>query len=195
MSLQGSKTTSSYIEWNAVQSLVQRLERDGDGKFSLLIAVGAFTGLRIGDILTLKWNNLLGQDTLQIVEQKTRKERKITINTQLSEIVTRIFKTQHGINRDSLIFLNRWGKVAISRQFVNHKLKQIATKYKITKDSTTIKSHSLRKSFGRRVFENNDNSERALILLSDILNHSSIKTTKIYLGIREREIQDVYANL
>jgi integrase len=195
MSLQGSKTTSSYIEWNAIQSLIQRLERDGDGKFALLIAVGAFTGLRIGDILTLKWNNLLGQDNLRVVEQKTRKERKITINPQLLEIVTRIYKSQHGINRDSLIFLNRWGKRAISRQFVNHKLKEIAAKYKITKDPTSIKSHSLRKSFGRRVFENNDNSELALILLSDILNHSSIKTTKLYLGIREKEIQDVYANL
>lgn len=58
-----------------------------------------------------------------------------------------------------------------------------------------IKRHSLRKSFGRRVFENNDNSERSLILLSEMFNHTSIKTTKIYLGIREKEMFDVYDNL
>ena len=91
--------------------------------------------------------------------------------------------------------MNRWGSGTISVQYINKHLKLIASKYKISKDASTIKSHSLRKSFGRRVFEVNDNSERALILLSDILNHTSAKTTKVYLGIREKEIQDVYMNL
>jgi len=67
--------------------------------------------------------------------------------------------------------------------------------YNVVKNPSMIKSHSLRKSFGRRVFENNDNSERSLILLSEILNHSNIKTTKVYLGIRDKEIFDVYDNL
>ena len=52
-----------------------------------------------------------------------------------------------------------------------------------------------RKSFGRRVWENNERSERGLIMLNEILNHTSIKTTKIYLGIRDKEIQDIYQNL
>ena len=195
MSLIGSKTKSDYIEWNTAQSLIQKLERDGDWKFALLFAIGTFTGLRISDLLALKWNDLLDQDTLQVTEKKTKKDRKISLNPQLKEIIARIYSKQNCIDPDGLIFLNRWGDGAITRQYVNSKLKRIAVKYKIGKDPSAIKSHSLRKSFGRRVFENNDNSERALILLSDILNHSSIKTTKIYLGIRDREIQDVYANL
>jgi integrase len=195
MSLKGSKTKSDYIEWNIVQLLIQKLERDGDWKFSLLFSIGTYTGLRISDILTLKWNDLLDNDTLRVTEKKTKKDRKITIHPQLKEIITRIYNAQSGIDPNELIFLNRWGTGAFTTQYVNHKLKQIATTYKITKDASAIKSHSLRKSFGRRVFENNDNSERALILLSDILNHSSIKTTKIYLGIRDKEIEDVYVNL
>jgi hypothetical protein len=43
--------------------------------------------------------------------------------------------------------------------------------------------------------QNNERSERGLIVLNEILNHSIIKTTKIYLGIRDKEIQDVYQNL
>lgn len=195
MSLQGSKTSSAYIEWEKVQSLILKLERDSDWKFALLVSIGTFTGLRISDILSLRWNDLLGEDILRIVEQKTKKERKITINPQLKENIDRIYKSQRGIDPDALMFLNRWGTGAISKQYVNTKLKKIAAKYRIAKDPTTIKSHSLRKSFGRRVFENNDNSEKALILLSDILNHSNVKTTKLYLGIREQEIQDVYVNL
>jgi integrase len=195
MSLKGSKTKSDYIEWNTAQLLIQKLERDGDWKFALLISVGTFTGLRISDILTLKWSDLLDQDILSVMEKKTKKDRKITINSQLREIIARIYNSQTNIYPNDLIFLNRWGTGAFTTQYVNHKLKQIAVAYKITKDPTAIKSHSLRKSFGRRVFENNDNSEKALILLSDILNHSSVKTTKVYLGIRDKEIEDVYVNL
>jgi integrase len=195
MSLQGSKTKSDFIEWGTVQSLILKLERDKDLKFALLVAVGVYTGLRIGDVLSLRWNDLLERESLQVTEQKTKKGRKITINPQLQAIVRRVYGKQGGAEPDGLIFLNRWGTAAISRQYVNNKLKLIAAKYKVTKDPSAIKSHSLRKSFGRRVFENNDNSERSLILLSDILNHSSIKTTKIYLGIRDTEIADVYVNL
>lgn len=195
MSLKGSKTKSDYIEWGSAQSLILKLERDNDFKFALLVAIGTYTGLRISDILVLKWNDLLDRDILQVTEQKTKKDRKISLNPQLREIITRIYTAQCEIAPDGLIFLNRWGTAAITRQYINQKLKRIAIKYKIGKDPSAIKSHSLRKSFGRRVFENNDNSERSLILLSDILNHTSIKTTKIYLGIRDKEIEDVYVNL
>ena len=32
-------------------------------------------------------------------------------------------------------------------------------------------------------------------MLNEIFNHSNIRTTKIYLGIREKELFDVYQNL
>ena len=186
MSHKGSTTTATYLEWERIQTLIPKLERDGDWKFALLIAVGSYTGLRIGDILKLKWNDLLEQDILELTEQKTKKNRRITLNPQLKEIVSRIYKSQKGVERESLIFLNRFGKVALSRQYINTQLKEIAAKYKLTKDVNSIKSHSLRKTFGRRVFEVNDRSERALILLSDILQHSSVGTTEGLSGHKGR---------
>ena len=54
-------------------------------------------------------------------------------------------------------------------------------------------SHSLRKTFGRRVVEMaGTNSEMALIKLSDIFQHSSVKTTRIYLGLRREELLETY---
>jgi len=58
-----------------------------------------------------------------------------------------------------------------------------------------VSSHSLRKSFGRRVWENDGESERSLIYLSEIFNHSSIQMTRIYLGIRQEELNEVYLSL
>jgi integrase len=194
MSLIGQKTTSDYIEWNSLQSLTQKLERDGDWKFCLLISIGMYTGLRISDILTLRWSDLLDKEHLEITEKKTKKVRKIFLNQQLQETLSRISdKTLHDLN--GFIFLNRFSTKTISPQYVNWKLKELIKKYQVVKDSSKIKSHSIRKSFGRRVWENSERSEKGLIMLNEIFNHTSIKTTKIYLGIREKELFDVYQNL
>ena len=174
--------------------LVLKLERDGDWKFALLISIGIYTGLRISDILVLRWMDIAEKEFIEITEKKTKKYRKIRINQNLHEIIERMLSRNEN-ELENLIFLNKFKTSAISVQYVNRKLKTLAIEYNLSKEPTNFKSHSLRKSFGRRVFENNDNSERALILLSEMFNHSSIKTTKIYLGIREKEIFEVYDSL
>jgi len=194
MALAGQRTKSDYIEWDKLQALILKLERDGDLKFAFLIAIGIYTGLRISDILLLRWMDVANQEFIEITEKKTKKYRRIRINQNLKEIIDRMTR-QNDNAQDTLIFLNKFKTSAISVQFVNRKLKALAIEYHLTKEPTKIKSHSLRKSFGRRVFENNDNSERALIILSEMFNHTSIKTTKIYLGIREKEMFEVYDNL
>ena len=195
MSLVGQKTKSDYIEWNQLQLLTQQLERDKDYKFCLLITVGMMTGLRISDILSLTWEQVLNREHLEVTEKKTKKYRKILINQQLRDMVVRISGKIKPHDLNEFIFMNRWNTKPISSQYVNWKLKDLMKRYQVVKDTTKIKSHSLRKSFGRRVWENNEKSERGLILLNEIFNHSSIKMTVTYLGIREREIFDVYQNL
>ena len=195
MPLKGQKTTSSYVDWNMITNLILKLERDGNWKFSILIAIGIFTGLRISDILSLRWSDLVNQESLKIHEKKTKKFRSITLNPQLLDIVARIFKAQKITKPDSLIFLNRWETGAFRIQYVNSTLKKLFIKYKISKDGASISAHSLRKSFGRRIWEVNQNSEKSLLILSEVLKHSSISTTKIYLGIRDEEISEIYLNL
>ena len=58
-----------------------------------------------------------------------------------------------------------------------------------------ISTHSLQKAFGRRVWENNNESEKALLYLSDSFNHTSIAITRNYLGLRKEELNDIYMNL
>ena len=195
MSLVGQKTKSDFIEWDKLQSLTQKLERDGNLKFTLLITIGMFTGLRISDILSLKWKDLLDKEHIEVTEKKTGKVRKILLNQTLQETVLRISSKLPHLDLDKHIFLNRFKTKPISPQYVNWMLKELVKKYEVVKDPLKVKSHSIRKSFGRRVWENNDKSEKGLIMLNEIFNHSSIRTTKIYLGIREKEIQDVYQNL
>ena len=75
-------------------------------------------------------------------------------------------------------------------QWINHVLKELKDHYnlKIKHFST----HSLRKTFGRKVFESSDNAELALVKLMELFKHSSVSITKRYLGLRQEEILQTY---
>lgn len=191
MALKGQKTKSDYLEWEKMQSLVLKLERDGEFKFALLIATGSYVGLRSSDLLQLKWNQLLDQQNLTLVEKKTGKERHITINPDLQDILKRLFVKMEA-KTNQYMFVNRFGTKPISIQHVNAKLKEIFGHYDI---KGQYSSHFMRKTLGRRVWEMNKYSDQALLLLSQLFNHASVSTTKIYLGIRDQEISNLYLSV
>ena len=191
MALKGQRTTSDFLEWEKMQSLVLKLERDNELKFALLIATGSYIGLRISDLLQLTWNQVLNQDYFIITEKKTKKTRKVTINPELQEILSRLFLKLEAKEND-LMFANRFGDKPFSIQYVNSKLKDIFTAYKI---KGQYSSHFMRKTLGRRIWEVNKYSDQALLLLSQLFNHASVTTTKIYLGIRETEISNLYLSV
>jgi integrase len=194
MSLKGSKTTTTFIEWQNFKSLISKLERDQEYKFCLLISIGVFTALRISDLLTLKYADIYEKEILLLKEKKTDKHRSIKINADLQEIVKRIVKSMEVEDLNQLIFLNRYGTKAINKSYVNVKLKELFRKYNVRIDGN-ISSHTFRKTLGRRVMEKNDYSNQYLILLSELFNHSSPTITRRYLGIRDKEIHDIYDSI
>jgi len=195
MALKGQLTKASYLEWDSMLLLIQKLERDSEYKFQLLFAVGCFTGLRIGDLLRLRWEDVYKCDSLELIEGKTKKIRKIKLNTSLVEIITRLHEKMKIDDDTEFLFANRTKAKAINVQYINRKLKEIAKQYNLQSTKTAISSHLFRKTLGRHVWSLNDFSEKSLLLLGELFNHSSIKITKIYLGIKEDEIGDVYLNL
>ncbi len=195
MALKGQSTTASYLEWNQMIVLLQKLERDQEYKFQLLIATGCYTGLRVGDLLQLKFSDVINKDVLVVTEGKTKKVRTIQINPELAKIVTRLHDKMNVEDDDQFMFVNRFGTKPINIQYVNRKLKLIAEKYKLNIPVNATSSHVFRKTLGRRVWSANNYSEKSLLLLSELFNHSSIAITKIYLGIKQEEIGDVYMSL
>ena len=194
MSLQGQKTTTTSLDWDDFRSLVYKLERDGEFKYCLLFAIGVFTGLRIGDLLQIRFSQLEDADILTIVEKKTKKTRRIKINQDLKEIVSRIKVKMDITNPDQFIFINRYGTKPIDQSWINVNLKRICKKYNVEVDGN-ISSHMFRKTLGNRVLRLNNYSGESVILLMELFSHSSPAITKKYLGIREKEILDVYDSL
>lgn len=194
MSLQGQRTTTSSMDWEVFKSLIGKLERDKEYKFCLMFAIGVFSGLRISDLLQLQFNQFENTDFLEIQEQKTGKVRKIKINSDLRDIIERIKNKMGIVDSGRYIFINRYGTKPIDKSYVNVKLKQIFKKYGIELEGNSS-SHLFRKTLGNRVLKLNNYSNESIVLLMMLFGHSSIAITKKYLGIRDREIYDVYDSL
>lgn len=193
MALKGQKTTTSFIQWDILMQLILKLQRDNEYKFCLLISIGCFTGLRISDIQALRWEDILDKDVLCITEKKTKKYRKIKINADLKGIIIKCYALMKSPPIENFLLVNKYGTKAIRIQWVNEKLKRLFAEYGVK--CTHASSHTLRKTFGRRVWELNNHSDKSLVLLSEIFQHSSVQITKRYLGIREEELFDVYDQL
>jgi integrase len=194
MGLKGQKTTTSSMDWNQFKSIISKLERDGEYMYCLLIAIGVFTGLRISDLLQLKFSDFENVEILTVVEKKTKKTRRIKINPDLKTIIERIKKRMVVTSTDQYIFLNRYGAKPIDRSWVNVNLKRIFKKYGIELEGN-VSSHMFRKTLGNRVLKLNNYSNESIVLLMELFGHSSMAITKKYLGLREREILDVYDSL
>lgn len=193
MSLKYSITTADYMQWDDMTNLVRRLLYDEDYKMSLLIAIGCFWGLRISDILSLRWSQILNVDEFTIKEKKTGKLRTIRINAQLKRHITDCFKGIVPINTNAPVFVSQKGTI-YTVQRINVILKEIKAKYKLKVQNFSC--HSLRKTFGRQVYnQNSENAELALVKLMELFNHSSVAITKRYLGLRQEEILQAYDSL
>ncbi|MBO7265127.1 MAG: tyrosine-type recombinase/integrase [Alistipes sp.] len=193
MSLKNSNTTADYIEWDTMVDLVHRLYDDKMYRMSLLVGCGSFFGLRISDLKSLRWRDLLSGPRLSIIEKKTGKRREIKINTSFQRHIQRCYKSLDIKCMDEHCFLSQRG-VVISTQMINRHLKSIKARYNL--DIEHFSSHSLRKTFGRKVIDSaGEHSEMALIKLSEIFNHSSPMITRRYLGLRAEELEDVYNSL
>lgn len=190
MSAKYSTTAADYLEWSQAMNLVRNLYNDGNYRISLLIACGSFWGLRISDILSLKWKQVYNLDEFELIEMKTKKVREIKINPQLKKHITNCHDRIKPKSCDEHIFISQKGSV-YSVQRINVILKNLRTRYNLK--IKNFSTHSLRKSFGREIFNRSEgNAELALVKLSHLFNHSNPAVTRRYLGISKQELLDTY---
>ena len=190
MSLKYSNTTADYLEWSEAMNLIRRLTRDKNYKISLLIAIGCFTGLRISDILTLQWKQILGVSEFTITERKTGKQRTIRLNKELQLHIKDCYEHINPLSIAAPVLVSQKGTVFTVHR-INVILKELKQRYRLK--IKHFSCHSLRKTFGRQVYNmNSDNAELALIKLMELFNHLSVAITKRYLGLRKEEILETY---
>ena len=147
-------------------------------------------GLRAGDVLNLRHKDLQGKnakDKLIIIERKTGKKRKIYLNTNVIRAYELLVQ-DHIFDPEEFIFMSRKGHYTL--RSMNRILKDC-----FVMPELNISTHSLRKCFGRHLFESYDESDKGLIILNEMFHHNCVATTRVYLGLREEELSEAYKNL
>jgi site-specific recombinase XerD len=138
----------------------------------------------------LKWEQVYNHDEFSLVEHKTGKVREIKINSQLKRHIEDCYEKIKPRTLDEFIFTSQKGSI-YSIQRINVILKDLKVKYNLK--IKNFSSHSLRKCFGREIFNRSvENAELAIVKLSQLFNHSNPAITRRYLGISQKELMDTY---
>jgi integrase len=182
-------TAADPIPWDLLQSVVIRLIAQSRYRDALMLAIPAYTGLRFSDYSPLRWGDLTGKEIL-VREKKTKKIREITLSDNLSEIINKC--RQENDKSKHYIFANKKNEV-FSIQYVNKQIKRINIEFKMGIEN--ISSHSCRKCFATTLWENYGKSEEGLIMVAEILQHSSTSISRKYLGISKNKIRKAYSSL
>lgn len=190
MSKKYSTTTADYLSWDMNLNLIRRLFDDGNYKMSLLFSLGSFWGLRISDLLQIKWGDILDKDQYVLIEKKTGKNREVKINAQLQRHIKECYEKIEPHNSEVYVFTSQKGSV-YSIQRINVIFKEIKMQYNL--NINNFSTHTMRKTFGREVFNKaGTQAELALVKLSQLFNHSSTLITRRYLGIAKEELMETY---
>lgn len=189
----GKLTTADYLPIEDFNRLVEGLHTDGLYMWELYCRLSFCTALRASDVLTLTWEDILEKEFLDKIERKTGKGRRITFNPSVQQKIKELYTLQGEPNKKGSPFLNPKTKMHYSLEYINRLLKGFKCRYRLS--IKAFSTHTFRKTFGRYVYESNGRSAESLILLNSIFRHSSIDITKVYIGLRQAEIDKVFNSI
>ena len=190
-----------------INRITEYLVAQGRYRDNMLFICGINFGLRVSDLLTLRFCSIINEDLtfkdeFPILEKKTKNTRKVKRNRWLSvndavvEAVT-LYLQNCPSKLDDYMFRSESpnGKTdnkPLSRMSVDRILKEIQTTLGLDVHMST---HSLRKTFGYHQMAMSNNDPRKLLILQKMFGHSSSSVTMDYIGITDEEITDAYRSL
>jgi integrase/recombinase XerD len=146
------------------------------------------TGLRVSELVDLRFNNLLFEMDIIRVIGKGSKERVVPIGKSailyIESYIKDIRPSLISKGSSDIIFLNRRGK-KLTRSFIWDMLKRYAAMARIEKN---VHPHTLRHSFATHLIEGGAD----LRAVQEMLGHSDISTTQIYTHLDRDYLREVH---
>ncbi|MBQ7796385.1 MAG: tyrosine-type recombinase/integrase [Lachnospiraceae bacterium] len=157
------------------------LLRDGKLNYYFAIRLMAGTGLRISELVQLQAENIwLGYIDLH---SKGNRMRRVYIPKSIRYPCLKWLRESGRTTGD--VFLNRFGQ-RITANGIRIQLNHFATIYNL--NPSVLHPHSFRHLFAKNFIERCSD----IAMLSDILGHESIETTRIYLHRSSTEQQQIF---
>lgn len=156
----------------------------------LLFTLGINNGLRAVDLVGLKVKQiekLKAGDTLSIIETKTGKTNVLVINKAVHKVLQRYLK-EVAPDSDDYLFKSRKGGKAINTQTVSTMVKAWTKAINL---EGNYGAHTLRKTWG---YHQRTAYGVGFEIICKRYNHSSPAITMRYLGITDKEVENVLMN-
>ena len=157
------------LTYNEYERLVITAQRIKNERLSLLIQTICGTGIRVSE---LKFITVEAAMSGEAHVRCKAKDRKVFIVKKLRKLLI-AFAKAHGIKSGS-IFITKCGN-PMNRSNIWREMKKLCQAARVSPDK--VFPHNLRHLFARVFY----NIEKDIAKLADILGHSSIDTTRIYI--------------
>lgn len=157
------------------------LLRDGQMIYYFAVRIMAATGLRVGELVQLQAEDV--QKGYRDVYSKGNRMRRIYLPKTVQEPCWQWLEDSK--RTTGHVFLNRFGN-PITATGIRDQLKQLAYRYNL--NPTVVYPHTFRHLFAKNFIEHCDD----IAMLSDILGHESIETTRIYLHRSSTEQKQIF---
>lgn len=150
--------------------LKRHLWEDEEYTYYFVVRFMAATGVRVSELVKFQAEDV--QAGFKDIYSKGNKMRRIYIPSALRTAAAQWLQQEHRLK--GALFLNRFEE-PLSASGIRNQLKMFAARYNI--DSDVMYPHSFRHRFAKNFIEKCGD----IALLSDLLGHESIETTRIYL--------------
>ncbi|UZP04704.1 tyrosine-type recombinase/integrase [Clostridium botulinum] len=158
----------------------------GDYRNYLMFIIGINTGLRITQILSLKFSDLIDSEN-NILSKVKFNGIEYRINNCIKDAIT-IYIGKCGVeNKDMFIFKSKKGNNPIERTQAYRILKNSCKEAKVNLNFGT---HTLRKTFGYHFYK----QYKDLKYLQKLFNHSSINITMEYIDLEKKDDEVKYSS-
>ena len=184
----GSRITVDPIrDLKAIRKIKRKLKKTSSRDL-LLFTMGINNGLRVGDLLNLRVEDVVDfeqGETLQIKEQKTGKSNVLMINGEVHQALQKFIDETNPKDEDPLFRSKKTGK-ALSVPYASQLIKSWCGSLK-----GNFGSHTLRKTFG---YIQRTEFGVGFDILCKRFGHSSPAITMRYLGIEDKEVNGILLN-
>ena len=155
-------------------------------RYQTVIAAGCYLGCRAKTLLKLRWVDLLNVRETILKQSKVFRNRKVFIHPDLVKIAQKNLKVVQPQSMHFPIVHNKNYQPIYTTNF-NSQLAIYFKRFGIETDNPS--SHTLRKTFGLRLFLVEGADQRALALVQKALGHRSPEYTADYIGVTWKTIR------